>query len=983
MNRKTGHILSALALVALLMPTTASAFGKNKIVYDEFDWRIYQSTHFDVYFYEDARGSLQKVVNFSESAYDDLSRKFNFQISKRIPLIFYATHSDFEQTNVMLNFIPEGVGAFAEPVRNRMVLPIDLPDEKILALIKHELTHIFEYEILFQGRYDRALRFRPPLWVMEGLASFMGEDEDTLDRAVLRDAVVNDIIPSVGQNFGGFFAYRFGHEVFSYMVERYGWDGLRDFIFEYRNSPGSNVERPLKRAFDITVEEFDSDLRLWLRKRYLPALIEKGEPQEFGKIFRTDRDTLSVESSPAASPSGDLLVALTTYREDVDVALYNVRKRELIRNLTKGLPEKYEYIIGQFLTIGPVAGRDVAFAPGGDEIAVFVKKGKGRALMRMNAINGKILGMVPIPEVEQKLNPAYTPDGKAIAFHGFRGNQADIFLYDFEAETVRNLTDDPFFDASPVFTPDGKWLYYSSVHDGYSKIFRLNMASPSERFQVTTGNWNDVDATFSPDAKRLFYASDRLTPMTKVILDEEEEKLEQEDEEERFGLPKPSKFAAYNIYSLDLTSGEILQYTDVVGGSTTPQVVIGEDNEEKLIFASYYKGRNRLYITNTDEPLRVAETAAIESEPILERAEFVPPIEVEIDPENERKGGERKFFIEDVQVNVGINSDQTFLSRSYLFLSDMLGDRRIIIGLDTVSTFANFDFTYINQKKRMNWGTRLYDTNTFFVSVTPQGEIDRRQTYRETGLIGFLAYPFDRNRRVELGGGYLRREIAFPFNVTDPDTGQTGIAFFDIKDDFPVVFANLSGDNTHFREFGPVSGRRYNLGAQYAYDRDQGGALSADVTLDARHYFQVSRRSLLAARLFVGHSSGNLPGLYYFGGLDTLRGYDFRTIVGQQAFYANLEYRFPLVNRVDIPILPSITAVRGRLFFDIGSAKFEDDPDYKFWEDGALKDGYASVGWGVTVNLFGLNLHWDFARRTDLKDLDSKVRTSFWIGQTF
>jgi hypothetical protein len=141
----TSRILSTVALLALLMPTSAFAFGKNKIAYDKFDWRIYQSTHFDVYFYEDARGSLQKVVNFAESAYDDLSRKFNFQISKRIPLIYYATHSDFEQTNVILNFIPEGVGAFAEPVRNRMVLPIDLPDEKILALIKHELTHIFEY----------------------------------------------------------------------------------------------------------------------------------------------------------------------------------------------------------------------------------------------------------------------------------------------------------------------------------------------------------------------------------------------------------------------------------------------------------------------------------------------------------------------------------------------------------------------------------------------------------------------------------------------------------------------------------------------------------------------------------------------------------------------------------------------------------------------------------------------------------------------
>ena len=46
--------------------------------------------------------------------------------SRPINLIFYDTHSAFEQTNIILNFIPEGTGAFATPVRNRMVLPVDL-----------------------------------------------------------------------------------------------------------------------------------------------------------------------------------------------------------------------------------------------------------------------------------------------------------------------------------------------------------------------------------------------------------------------------------------------------------------------------------------------------------------------------------------------------------------------------------------------------------------------------------------------------------------------------------------------------------------------------------------------------------------------------------------------------------------------------------------------------------------------------------------
>ena len=122
--------IALLALVVLLVAPNALPFGQNKIVYDRFNWSIYHSTHFDVFFYDREKDALQKVVDVAESAYDELSRKFNFQISKKIPLIFYHTHSAFEQTNVDLNFIPEGVGAFAEPTRNRMVIPIDTTDSK-------------------------------------------------------------------------------------------------------------------------------------------------------------------------------------------------------------------------------------------------------------------------------------------------------------------------------------------------------------------------------------------------------------------------------------------------------------------------------------------------------------------------------------------------------------------------------------------------------------------------------------------------------------------------------------------------------------------------------------------------------------------------------------------------------------------------------------------------------------------------------------
>jgi hypothetical protein len=969
-------------LVFLLAAVPAFPFGQNKIVYDTFKWQVYHSTHFDIYFYEEERQSLQRVVDAAESAYQDLSQKFNFQVSKKIPLIYYHTHSAFEQTNVMLNFIPEGVGAFAEPARNRMVLPIDMPDDQLLELITHELTHIFEYELLFQGKFGKTITANPPTWLMEGLASFMAQDEDSRDRMVLRDAVVNDRIPRITYNPQGYFAYRFGHAVFKYMQQQYGDDGVRDFIYEYRNTLGSSVDRALKRAFDVTPDEFDSRFRTWLRKQYLPALVAKGEPQEYGEAFKINPNDPSNELSPVPSPSGDLLVGFTTYKDEVDLALLNIPERRLLKNLTAGYTSEYEYPIAQGFTTASVMGRDVAFAPSGDQIAVFVKKERGRNLLLINPLTGALDRSVPM-DIEQQLAPAYSPDGGSIAFAGFSGNQSDIFIYNLASGEVTNVTRDAFFDGAPVFSPDGKWLVYSSVGQEHAKLYRLNLANPSERFQLTTGAWNDIDAYFSPDGKRLFFSSDKQTgrnvATASAILEEAENAARTDGD-----TPKadPLNFAAFNVYSLNLETGDLLQYTDVVGGCFTPVVFMGENNKERMVFTSYYKGQWLLYSTTTDKPLHAAEKTTLPSAPIAaeEREVFRSTSEFFIDEEKIEDTGGFRLFIDDVSVNAGVSSDQLIISRTTVFMSDMLGNRRFIASLDSVSSFSNFDFVYLDVRRRTNWGARLYDNRSFFVTRDfTNGGLDRRQAYRETGLTGFASYPFTRYHRLDGGLGYVNRDYFQPhfFNVE----GQEFVAYEPREDTYPVVSTTFSGDSAVWKSFGPISGRRYQLSTSYAPDLKDGGALSADVSLEWREYFQLSSRSLLATRLYSAWSEGNAPNYYYFGGLNTLRGHDFRTIIGQHAAFANVELRFPLIDVLATPIIV-LQQVRGALFFDIGAAHFDGRP-FKFMQDGRLDDAVASVGLGVSFNFLGMQLNFDFARRYNFDEVDGKLRTSFWIGQQF
>ncbi|NJL27705.1 MAG: hypothetical protein HC897_07330 [Thermoanaerobaculia bacterium] len=497
-----------IALGLLAVQPAAAQFGKNRIQYREFEWQIYHSPHFDVYYYTAEEHQLKTVVSFAESAYDELSRFFDFQIQEPTPLIIYQTHSAFQQQNVIVNGVPEGVGAFASPSRFRMVMPIDLPDPELLALIKHELTHIFQYHILFRGRFGAGLRGSPPTWFIEGMASYVGDDEDITDKKYIRDAVVNDNIPPIQWEGGGFFAYRFGHAVFEFIEERWGKEGVLDLMYEMRSTIGSRIDKAVEKAFRMDAEDFDAELRRWLRQRYLPRLLETGEPGDFGRPFRIDGVLGGQEVSPAASPSGDLVAAITTDKQEVDVSLFDAQKRRRIKVLTEGIDTQTKGIFAGAFFTGRGGGGDLAFSPNGNQVAAFASREAGRSLILIDVIKGGIDKIIEM-DVEQQRSPAWSPDGRTIAFSGNLNGWFDIFTVDLETLEITNVTHDERFDVSPAYSPDGKWLAYGSFVGEKAQLFRLDLGDPSQRYQLTNDEHSNREPVYSPSGKRVYFTSDR------------------------------------------------------------------------------------------------------------------------------------------------------------------------------------------------------------------------------------------------------------------------------------------------------------------------------------------------------------------------------------------------------------------------------------------------------------------------------------------
>ncbi len=225
---------------------------------------------------------------------------------------------------------------------------------------------------------------------------------------------------------------------------------------------------------------------------------------------------------------------------------------------------------------------------------------------------------------------------------------------------------------------------------------------------------------------------------------------------------------------------------------------------------------------------------------------------------------------------------------------------------------------YLNLKRRFQWGLQGYDQRTYFIGVNTYGELQSSQRFsRETGVNLLGVYPLSRYTRVEGSFGYLSRSIDAAYVVTNIDGSQSTL-FLPRKDDTVQASVGFGYDGTRYKSFGPHGGQALSVNYRYMPDFTDGGTLSSDFVAEARAYVPISRRTNFAFRAFAGYSTGAVPTVFAFGGLDNLRGYDYRTVIGNRIAYLNSEFRFPLIDALVTGIGLNFAGVRGRVFFDIG-----------------------------------------------------------------
>ncbi|HEY7472541.1 MAG TPA: DPP IV N-terminal domain-containing protein [Gemmatimonadota bacterium] len=574
--------LALVAIAGLVSAAPAHAqFGKNKVQYDDFDFKVLQTEHFDIHYYPEEEAAVMDAARMAERAYARLSKVFRHDWERRKPLILYASQSDFQQTNIFQFQISEGTAGITERLRDRIVLFFPSAYPEFEHTLTHELVHAFQIDIMRQGALSQGsnpFAFRPPLWFMEGMAEYLSTGEiDPLTAMWLRDGSLSGYLTSIDQlsRVGDIRVYRFGQALWYYIGTKYGDEKIGEIM---QKAPLIGVREAFRASLNVDLDQLSDDWLDAIRLTYLPQVGQYEHAQEVGhRLTDHVHEDASINLAPALSPDGRQLAFVSDRDYFNDIYIADAETGDHVDKLLKGeRTASFESL--RFLRVG------LSFSPDGQYLAFSSKVGEQDAIYIMRVGDEDIVASLRFG-MEGIETPSWSPDGRRLVFTGLEGGVSDLWVIDRDGTHLERLTNDRYAQRDPVWSPDGSRIAFTTDF-GSGTDFELLAYDDYQigLFDVTTRQvtylpeqaGKNINPQWGPDGRSIAFVSDRT------------------------GIP--------NVFVYDFAKDATFQLTDLLTGvsgiiESSPALAWSRDGR-RMVFSAFSDGGWDLY--RLDDPLRLA-----------------------------------------------------------------------------------------------------------------------------------------------------------------------------------------------------------------------------------------------------------------------------------------------------------------------------------------------------------------------------------------
>lgn len=956
-------LLAPLAVIVASAPARAqNYFGRNKVQYERFAWRIIKTDHFDNFFYPAESLIVNDAARMAERWYLRHSDTFRHAFDRK-SLIFYADHPDFEQTNVIGEALEEGTGGVTEGLRTRVIMPFTGLYADNDHVLGHELVHVFQYNIAEGTPNGGLMRLDAlPLWLIEGMAEYFSLGrEDALTAMWMRDAVMRNKFPTIKQLTMDprFFPYRYGQALWAYVGGRWG---DRSIIEVYRTALRLGWDAALVRVLGENQDSLSKDWAAANKAMYLPQIAGRQHPDSVGaKVIGLQRSG-DYNLAPTISPDGKLFAFFSSRNLfSIDLFVADANTGRIIKKLGGPSSDPHFDAISFINSAGD-------WSPDGSKFAFVVYADGNNEIAILDTKSTDVERRIKLPGIGSVSSVSWSPDGKTLAFSGMAGGISDLYLLDLAAGTVRQLTNDRYGDIQPTWSPDGKTLAFATDR-GATTDFNVMKFSPLQlaTYDIATGRINvfspfargkNINPQFSPDGENLFFVSDQD------------------------GFP--------DIYRLNIASGQVFRITKVATGvsgitAISPAITVARGTGRMLFTTFYDQGHT---VRGLDASQTVGELVTTTSA-TFDGAQLPPPqvtrsivMNYLADPAGGLPSGEnftitnyRSSFSLDAigQPSLGVAAGGPFgtglAGGVSLIFGDQLSDRQIFTAIQANGTVKDIGgaLQYYNMRNRWNFGAGIshvpYLTGQVYLKdTTLRAGSDQIPAYSVNQVLQrvyidqaafFTQYPFSSTKRLEVTANVTH----YGFETQLFKTTFVGNTIVDQRDEsidsfypsswFAEPSVALVGDNSFSAFVGPVQGQRY----RFQFTPTFGSATYQTALLDYRRYnflrpFTFAVRGISLGRYGSGAEDPATTWPIYLGEETLIRGYGygsfsndecvvtnlpassaaaqrgcptFQRLFGSKAIVMNAEFRIPLFGTegfglINFPYLPLEVSP----FFDAG-----------------------------------------------------------------
>ena len=990
MKNRAFPLFVVLLLIVLAAPLQAQYFGQNKVQYEDFDWKVIATEHFDVHFYAQTMDASPEMARAAERWNWRLSRVFDHRLTERKPVVLYANHPDFQQTNIVRGEIGIGTGGVTDPTRNRATQPFTGDFHSTSHVVGHELAHVYQFDIAETIASTRAMASLP-LWLIEGMAEYLSVGRVDPHTAMwMRDAVLRGDIPTIADlSSGRYFPYRYGQSLMAYIG---GTWGDRELTRMYKIALREGLGPAIQAVTGLAPAQLSADWARDLRATYLPLVQDREAPEYVGReLLARDPDRGNMNLAPVLSPDGQR-VAFISERGLFSMDLYvaDVATGDIVSRLTSSERQPHFDALNFLESAG-------TWSPDGRYFAYVVVDDGDNELRIADVGRERSIRSIEIDGVHAMNDPAWSPDGSRIAFSGSGGGISDLYVYNLDTEEVTRLTSDLHAEVHPGWSPDGSELVFATdrgpetdlelLEFGPLRLASIDVATRAITLLPGFPGAKHIDPHYSPDGRSIYFISDRD--------------------------------GVSDIYRLSLGDRQLYRITRTatgISGVTTHSPALSLASETgRLAFSIFRDNRYTMHALDPEEavgervsgvadhspagvlpPLQGGRDGSIVAQYLATPARGLPRMAaydvVDYDPDLALD------YVGPPMVGVSVDQFGTNIGGSVSFaFRDLLGDRTLAVLAQAQGEVEDFggQVFYENRESRLNWGVLAgripYRSGRRSVEEVSEGgqtflEV-REQTLRtylnQAG--GQVAYPLSRARRLEGSASYTRytygaEEDIYRCSATGQNCERVAENPLDEIEPNPVnlfqTTAAYVGDWSNFGFTGPVVGGRFRFEAEPTF-----GDLSYTSALaDYRRYyfnepFTLAFRGMHYGRygadaenqrfltpLFIGY--GSLVRGYTMNSFDTsecsaLNGGDgcieFDRLVGSRIALANVEVRVPLFGTPDFgllsfPLLPTTVGA----FFDAGVAWTGDDsPTLELAASSAERIPVTSAGVFARFNVLG------------------------------